>query len=303
MMQPTCLGYCVLEVADLAAWKRFATEVVGMQAGRAVPDRSLALRVDDRTCRVLLMRGPADDIAAAGWEFPTQQALEDYVARLRQKGIEVREGGDDLAASREVRKLYVCRDPDGWSHELYFAPGVAPSTSAFSSTLVRGGFSAGRLGVGHIVAVPKDGSRSKAFYRDALDFSVSDYIRAETELVANATLEATFFHVSAGRHHSIAVAEFPGYPKSLAHLMLEANDLSDVGMAFDRFVAAGIPILSSIGQHPNDRMVSFYAATPSGFAIEIGWGGVVIDDSKWTVRSYSQASLWGHKAPAPSKPD
>lgn len=297
MIQPSCLGYCVFEVSDLDGWRTFATEVVGMQAGRAGPGSTLRLRLDDRECRVLLTEGASDDIAAAGWEFPTEESLELYVARLRKAGVDVTAGDDALSVSRNVRKLYVCRDPNGWAHEFHFGAGIAPSTAPFCSPLVRGGFATGRLGVGHIVSVAKDAARANAFYRDVLGFSVSDYIRAMTDLMPGVELDATFYHVAAGRHHSIAVAEFPGYPKSLNHLMVEARDIADVGLAFDRFTAAGIPIYSGIGQHPNDRMISFYAATPSGFAIEFGWGGVVIDDATWGVRSYSQASLWGHKPP------
>lgn len=296
MIQPNCLGYCVFEVSDLEGWRRFATDVVGMQVGRTVAGESISLRIDEHESRVLLRRGPADDIAAAGWEFSTEGALDEYVAALKKRGVEVSLASAERAASRDVRKLYTCADPNGWAHEFYYGPGIAPG-GGIRSGLVRSGFVAGRLGVGHIVSVARDAARSNAFYREVLGFSVSDYISAQTELLADAKLEAAFYHVAAGRHHSIAVAEMPGYPKCLNHLMLEANDIADVGFAFDRFVAAGLPIYSSIGQHPNDRMISFYAGTPSGFAMEIGWGGVVIDEATWDVRSYSQASLWGHKPP------
>ncbi|HKY91043.1 MAG TPA: VOC family protein [Nevskiaceae bacterium] len=295
MTRPTCLGYCVLEVSDLDAWKGFATNVVGLQPG-ASGERTLALRADSHECRVLLQKGPADDIAAAGWEFPDEGSLEAYVADLRHMGVEIVDETARLAASRFVRKLYSCRDPGGWAHEFHCGSAVA--NAPFSSALVTSGFVTGRLGLGHLVISPRDADGAHAFYRDVLGFTVSDHIRAQTELVQGATLEATFYHGAGGRHHSIAVAPLPGYPKALGHLMVEARDIEDVGRAFDRFVAAGLPILSSIGQHPNDRMVSFYAGTPSGFAIEFGCGGLVIDDATWSVRTHTQASAWGHKPPA-----
>ncbi|MFA5937842.1 MAG: VOC family protein [Sinimarinibacterium sp.] len=298
MTQPSCLGYCVFEVSDLGRWKSFATEVIGLQLGRAIADPSVLLRIDSHESRVILQQGPADDIVAAGWEFPTEPALESYVAGLRERGVDVTAADADLCSRRNVRKLYFCKDPDHWAHEFHFGAKIAPSDAPFSSRLVSGGFLAGRLGVGHIVSVATHPEQTNAFYKDVLGFSISDYITAKTELVEGAELEASFYHVASGRHHSIAVAALPNYPKRLSHLMLEASDLSDVGLAFDRFVAAGITIYSGIGQHPNDRMISFYAQTPSGFAIEIGWGGVVIDDAKWEVKSYSQASLWGHKPPS-----
>ena len=61
------------------------------------------------------------------------------------------------------------------------------------------------------------------------------------------------------------------------------NDRVDVGCAYDRVQAAGLPLALSLGMHPNDLMFSFYVVTPSGFAIEFGADGRVIDDDTWQV--------------------
>jgi hypothetical protein len=42
-------------------------------------------------------------------------------------------------------------------------------------------------------------------------------------------------------------------------------------------------------------MTSFYVTTPSGFQIEYGSGGVVIDDDTWQIAHYDAVSAWGHK--------
>lgn len=42
-------------------------------------------------------------------------------------------------------------------------------------------------------------------------------------------------------------------------------------------------------------MTSFYLATPSGFAIEYGWNGRLVDDDSWTVGHHRSASTWGHQ--------
>lgn len=108
-------------------------------------------------------------------------------------------------------------------------------------------------------------------------------------------VDASFFHTKTGRHHSIATAEVPDSPKVLNHFMLEVADIDDVGLAYDRVAKAGISVALELGHHPNDKVFSFYAQTPSGFNFEIGWGGVVIDGSDWEVKSYNQMSDWGHK--------
>ena len=71
--------------------------------------------------------------------------------------------------------------------------------------------------------------------------------------------------------------------------------LDDVGFALDRCQAAQVPIVWSLGKHTNDQMVSFYVKSPSGFAIEYGCGGIVVDDATWRVGYYDRPSIWGHK--------
>jgi hypothetical protein len=50
-----------------------------------------------------------------------------------------------------------------------------------------------------------------------------------------------------------------------------------------------------IGEHPNDRMVSFYAQTPSGIHVEFGCNGLRVDEARWVPQVHQGISLWGHK--------
>ena len=54
----------------------------------------------------------------------------------------------------------------------------------------------------------------------------------------------------------------------------------------------------SLGRHTNDLMTSFYVRTPSGFEIEYGTGGRLVDDETWEIGQYDTQSMWGHKPPA-----
>ena len=82
--------------------------------------------------------------------------------------------------------------------------------------------------------------------------------------------------------------------------MRKMNDLflEDVGKAYDRAIQAGVPIMQTLGRHPNDRMLSFYALTPSKFQFEFGWGGRLVDDTDWTSTTHDRISDWGHHPPA-----
>ena len=57
----------------------------------------------------------------------------------------------------------------------------------------------------------------------------------------------------------------------------------------------------TLGRHPNDRMVSFYVRSPSGFEIEYGWGALEVGE-EWTVTQYDAVSVWGHKMVGTSPP-
>ena len=73
--------------------------------------------------------------------------------------------------------------------------------------------------------------------------------------------------------------------------------MRDVGMAWDRCLQAGQPFEMTLGMHPNDNMFSFYVKTPSGFAVEYGWGGLLIDDDTWEVQTLDRLHWWGHRPP------
>lgn len=291
------LGYAVFGVSDLAAWEAFACDVIGLQAARRDGSRMLTLRMDDHAQRIVLEQGADDDLRAAGWEFTDEAALDAYVAGLQAQGVAVEAASTTLARERRVEKLYLLDDPNGWRHELYFGPALCHAATSFRSRVLKGpGFRTGPLGIGHLLPKSNDYPATVAFYRDVMGFRLSDFIREE--IAPGIVADATFFHTATGRHHSLATAAIPS-PKILNHLMVEVQDMDDVGLAYDRCVKAGHPILLELGHHPNDRMFSFYVRTPSGFGLEVGWGGIVVDDTNWQVIAYDKMSDWGHKRNVP----
>jgi len=97
------------------------------------------------------------------------------------------------------------------------------------------------------------------------------------------------------RHHSLALV--PADQAALYHFMLEMNTLDDVGYTLDRHAETGTPVSAGLGKHTNDHMISFYSVSPSGFDVEIGCGGRLIDDHTWTVTQLTKPSYWGHRPP------
>jgi hypothetical protein len=115
------------------------------------------------------------------------------------------------------------------------------------------------------------------------------------ELAPGIVLEVRFFHCNA-RHHSLALARAPfELPQRLHHLMVETRDRDDVGRAFDRAFAAGLPLPNGLGRHDNDGMFSFYVQSPAGFQVEVGHGARQVTDPWTDDRRYDRISAWGHQ--------
>ena len=111
-----------------------------------------------------------------------------------------------------------------------------------------------------------------AFWREIFDAKVSDHIEAR---ISGVNLRITFLRVNS-RHHSIAVAGTKGiamdpFATKIQHIEMQVTTLDDISDAFTRCRKLGFKIAMSVGQHSNDRDVSFYVVTPSGFYFELGW--------------------------------
>ena len=286
------LGYLGFSVSDLERWEELAVSLLGLQVSVRDAGKSLALRMDDMEQRIVLTKADRDEFDYAGWLFDTEEDLDGFCAKLRDKGIALVAEPQEIAAKRRVERVFSCVDPNGLVHEFAFAPQFSPN--AFRSSALRGNFVAGKLGLGHILVVARDYRETVDFARNVLGLRLSDYIRAPLETPGGVIeVDATFMHTRTGRHHSLATAQIP-VPARIHHLMIEVDTMDDVGLAYERCLAADFPIAMTLGHHPNDQMFSFYVRTPSGFMIEFGWGGRVIDDAAWEVKTYAQLSDWGH---------
>jgi 2,3-dihydroxybiphenyl 1,2-dioxygenase len=149
------------------------------------------------------------------------------------------------------------------------------------------------VGFGHTVFATVAFEESHAFLVDGLGFGQSDWI--VFEIAEGIELEVRFYHCNT-RHHTVALAKAPfELPQTLHHVMFETNSADDVGVAFDRAWATDLAIPNGLGRHDNDRMFSFYVASPAGFMVEVGHGARVVSDDWHENRQYDRISMWGHQ--------
>lgn len=279
------LAYLGFTTPNTEEWRTFGPDVLGLEVTDLGPDGSLRLRNDDRAWRIALHPGDRNDLAYLGWAVDGPTGLAAAVEALRAAGVDVHEGDTDLAATRSVEAVAWFLDPFGFRHELThglatgepFAPG-RPGVE----------FVTGDGGLGHAVLIVPDLDRATDFYVGVFGLRHSDDV--------DMGLFVRFLHCNP-RHHTLAFSAVPGMV-GVHHLMLEVTDPDDVGRAYDLVNSAEIPVAMTLGKHTNDEMFSFYVRTPSGFEIEYGAGGRLIDPAQpWTPEHYDAMSRWGHKPP------
>jgi 2,3-dihydroxybiphenyl 1,2-dioxygenase len=291
MMSVSQLGYLGLSVSNVDEWERFATQTLGLQANGRETDGSLFLRMDEYHHRFIVHPTGKDDLAYIGWEVTTEEALQAMAAQLTAAGVTVQPGTPEEAEARRVAGLIKFADPNGIASEIFYGP-LVTFDKPFQSPRPISGFKTGEQGLGHFVMFVDDLDRSLHFYRDVLGMRISDFVRFSP--APGVRLNVTFFHCNP-RHHSLAFAAVPQAPKRLHHFMLQVNSLDDVGSAYYLCQDQQVPITMNLGKHTNDHMVSFYLRTPSGFAVEYGWGAREVDDRVWQVQVHTAGSMWGHQ--------
>lgn len=282
------LAYLSFGVSKLDDWERFAVEVLGLQISERFDD-GFDLRLDSHQRRFRIRQSSADDLQLVGWQAVDLDSFNALQKRLEKSGAQPQLASESLRQERGVERLLLFHDPAGIACEL--ALGHQSAAEDFESTQVPGGFVGEELGLGHLVVTSRDQAKSEAFYQETLGFGFSDRIACE---IYGFDVNLAFFHTNK-RHHSLAVGG--RLEKNIHHFLLEAQNMDEVGRAYDRCIKARLPIMNTLGRHPNDQMFSFYAMTPSGFQFEFGWGGRIIEPATHRPDAFDRISDWGHHPP------
>lgn len=300
------LGYVGIDAPDPIGWRRFATEVCGLepalippgprQSGMPVPteggpdaagvaaDGSVFLKMDRRQWRLAVHPAQTPGLAYLGFELPLESDLEAAMESISKRGVAIRAGTAQELEARSVGDLAVFEDPAGHRLELFCRPIIDEPLKSTRDIE----FLTGPLGMGHVVLYVAEIEPTLDFYRDVLGFKRTDYMQFGPNGMGIHFLRCT------RRHHTLALLQV-GPPSGVQHLMFESTTLDGVGKALDRARTAGITISSELGRHRNDKTVSFYMNGPSGFDVEIGWDGMLVDDD-WVEHEFAGGGDdWGHQ--------
>ncbi len=283
------MGYAVIESQRLAGWRTLLADGMGMQVETV--GGSLRVRIDERACRFLVQEGKAEDLTALGLELADESTHALVLQRLKAKGIAVELHTGEEAARRGVERFWRFRGPKNLAIELFYEPVLANT----APKLLTKGFVTGDMGFGHMAFVTRQPERTQAFWESIFDMRYSDEVH---QSIGGVPLDFTFLRFNR-RHHSVALASTPKIRlnpmrQQIQHMEVQAASLDDVGDAYRRCRALGFTIDMTVGRHANDKAVSFYARTPSGFDFEFGWSPVAVDEDTWKPEVWDRNSDWGH---------
>lgn len=285
MVQVTELGYMGLGVKDLDAWKHFATQIAGMElSDEGEPDRCY-LRMDYWHHRLVLHRDGSDDLAYLGFRVAGGEEFHEMQRQLSEAGIKFRAGSSEEADERRVLEILKLTDPDGNPVEIFHGPEVQASKPFHPGRRMHGRFKTGNGGMGHCIIREKDTEAAYRFYRAlGMRGGVEYKIRFGKQVVA-----PVFMHCNE-RDHTVAFG-LASPERRINHLMIEVDNLDDVGMTYDLVRREKIPVHIVPGKHSNDHMFSFYFRNPSGWMWEYGWGA----RSATHQSEYYVEDMFGHQ--------
>jgi 2,3-dihydroxybiphenyl 1,2-dioxygenase len=210
----------------------------------------------------------------------------------------MREGAAEEAELRGVERFTSFPGPNGLTQEIFTRAHTDPAPLQMRT---QHGFVTGEDGMGHVAVVSKRPHQMREYYDAVFDARLSDFI---DETVNGLKVKIRFLRVNQ-RHHSVAIAAVNRLPINpirtrVQHLNIQVSELADMTAAYERTRALGFPITMDVGQHTNDKELSFYAATPSGFEWEVGWNPIVVDETLWKPTTHQGISIWGHDTPRPT---
>lgn len=248
------LGRVELNVTDLARARRFYEGVVGLQFVAAGADGSLMLRCDDEHHSVVLHEAASAGLRVAGFMLEDEAQFEPLLARLAQAGLDVQPvPADHCAQRRQHRAVRVFEPLVGAVIEFYVAePGAARPFQPSVARIQR---------LGHVVFNTPDKAAAVAFWRDVLNFRVSD---AVGDMI-------TFMRCwPSPWHHGIGIAA--AERKSLHHVNYMVTEIDDIGRALSRLRQAESPVVFGPGRHPASGSVFLYFLDPDGLTMEYSFG-------------------------------
>ena len=249
------LGYVELNVENVERSETFYRDVVGLQHVGQRQDGSVLLRCDTDVYSVVLRERTPAGLKCAGLMLEDASQFERLHGQLRANGVAYEELSASECKLRQIGRATRVTEPNTRATLEFYVRADDASDPTFqpSHTMIQ------RLG--HIVLGTPRSGEAVAFFRDVLNFRVSDSI-GET-LTFMRPYPSPF-------HHGIGVVR--SARPTLHHVNFMVTEIDDVGRALHRLRAQGAPIVHGPGRHPTSGSIFLYFLDPEGMTLEYSFG-------------------------------
>nr|QLG20230.1 1,2-dihydroxynaphthalene dioxygenase [uncultured bacterium]QLG20254.1 1,2-dihydroxynaphthalene dioxygenase [uncultured bacterium]QLG20304.1 1,2-dihydroxynaphthalene dioxygenase [uncultured bacterium]QLG20420.1 1,2-dihydroxynaphthalene dioxygenase [uncultured bacterium]QLG20612.1 1,2-dihydroxynaphthalene dioxygenase [uncultured bacterium] len=292
MVGVTELGYLGIGVSDMKAWREYASKVMGLEVFDEGESDRFYIRMDYNHHRIVVHNSGTDDLDYAGWRVAGPEEFEQMLRKLDDAGVKYTRGTEAECEERSVLDLVKFLDPGDNPTEIYHGPRIDYHKPFHPGRGMHGRFLTGDQGLGHIILRQFDTAKAYRFYIDVLGMRGNIEYHLPVPQIG-IVAKPIFLHCN-DRDHSIAFLGGPS-PKRINHLMLEVDNIDDIGMTHDIVRDLKIPVTVELGKHSNDQMLTFYSINPSGWSFEYGGIGRTATHQS----EYYGYDMWGHNNGAP----
>ena len=181
-------------------------------------------------------------------------------------------------------ELITLEDPAGNPLEIFHGPRIDTHLPFYPGRRMFGRFLTAEGGLGHMIIKHDSLDEMWEFYTL---LGMRGGIEYQIPLPNGQAFEAMFMDCGE-RDHALAFG-LPAHGR-INHVMFEVDNFDDVMFTYAK-VKDKYPITITPGKHANDQMFSFYCKSPSGFDVEIGYGG---EGAKYQSQ-YHVSDTYGHE--------
>ena len=248
------LGRVELGVTDLPRARRFYEGVVGLQYVGDGADGEVLLRCDHEHHSVVLSAASRAGLRVAGFILEDMAQFDVLLRRLQEAGLQPKEVPAAACAQRHQQRAVRVYEPLVGAVTEFYVP-ANDAARPFRPTVAR----IQRLG--HVVFNTPHAAQAVAFWRDVLNFQVSD---ALGEMI-------TFMRCwPSPWHHGIGISQADRH--SLHHVNYMVTEIDDIGRALARLRNAEAPIVFGPGRHPASDSIFLYFLDPDSLTMEYSFG-------------------------------
>jgi 2,3-dihydroxy-p-cumate/2,3-dihydroxybenzoate 3,4-dioxygenase len=203
----------------------------------------------------VLYRSSNPGLRQVGWELDDDDVLQASFAGLKAAGVDVQWLSAAGSEALHLDAAFYLIDPTTGVRHDFFSTMSEFAVDPFTPTV------ANILRLGHVVLKAERYEDAIAYALQTLNFRLSDSVRDKVTFMR--PFPSPF-------HHGVA------YLKSnrtlLHHVNFMVESIDDVGRAFSRLQAAGVPIVYGPGRHPPSDSIFLYFLDPDGLTVEYSFG-------------------------------